>query len=262
MAGGHRGNPYHDRLGRFTTASGCCSATLQHTPDDASQEEREQIEASNARIVSLGQKGFEEQHQEEIDNGAKVLVYTNGNEVRYGIVDVDDIDQRTVETGGSSTEVQNNAIPNSGYMVAYDTSRETWLSEEDSNDPDKRKQRIAEFAEKNKDILTRPNMHLGTWRDPETGKISLDISERETNEARAKAKGRERNQKAIFNLGTFEDVDTGGTGNNTNSSTSGSSGISDVGSTGSNTAWDDDSDVVFENKRGSVHKAVQHRNED
>lgn len=212
---GRRGNPYHDRRGRFTTSVGCCSASLQTASVDASAEEKAQIEASNARIVSLGQKGFEEQHREEIANGAKVLVYTNGTEVRYGIVDVNDIDQRTVETGGSSTEVQNNAIPSSGYMVAYDTSRERWLSEEDSNNSEKRKQRIAEFAEENKDILTKPNMHLGTWRDPETGKISLDISERETDEARAKAKGRERNQKAIFNLSTFEDMETGGTGNNT-----------------------------------------------
>lgn len=204
----------HDRLGRFASADYAVSAVLvQADPTDENYEKIQ--EENNYRAASI-RNSFVASHQEEIDNGAEVIIYRNDEEgiVRCGLVDVNDIDRRTEETGGSSTEISTNSIPTSGYMIGAYSDRETWLSSEDSNDPIKRKQKIAEFIENNKDALSKPNMHLGTWKDPETGKICLDISERETDEARAMAKGRERNQKAIFNLSDMEDVDTGGTGNN------------------------------------------------
>lgn len=204
----------HDRLGRFASADYAVSAVLmQADPNDENYEKIQ--EENNYRAASI-RNSFVASHQEEIDKGAEVVIYRNDEEgiVRCGLVDVNDIDRRTEETGGSSTEISTNSIPTSGYMIGAYSDRETWLSSEDSNNPERRKQKIAEFVENNKDALSQPNMHLGTWKDPETGKICLDISERETNEARAIAKGKERNQKAIFNLADMEDVDTGGTGNN------------------------------------------------
>lgn len=204
----------HDRLGRFASADYAVSAVLMQA--DPTSEDYEKIqEENNFRAASI-RNSFVASHQEEIENGAEVVIYRNDEEgiVRCGLVDVNDIDKRTEETGGSSTEISTNSIPTSGYMIGAYSDRETWLSAEDSSNPEKRKQKIAEFVENNKDALSQPNMHLGTWKDPETGKICLDISERETDEARAIAKGRERNQKAIFNLSEMADVDTGGTGNN------------------------------------------------
>ena len=57
-----------------------------------------------------------------------------------------------------------------------------------------------------------PGQSIGTWRDPETGKIWLDTPTTIADRDAAIAAGKAANQKAIYHLGTGETIPTGGTG--------------------------------------------------
>lgn len=71
---------------------------------------------------------------------------------------------------------------------------------------------VNKFIEKNEDILkgNEDKFSIGTWKN-ETGKSELDIVATPTRE-RAIELGKKYNQKSIFDLGTMEEVSTGGTG--------------------------------------------------
>ncbi len=72
---------------------------------------------------------------------------------------------------------------------------------------------LQEFADKNKDILDGNGdvLSIGTWLDSSTGETYLDIVATVDKESAAEL-GREYNQKAVFDLETFTEIDTGGTG--------------------------------------------------
>lgn len=72
---------------------------------------------------------------------------------------------------------------------------------------------LQEFADKNKDILDGNGdiLSIGTWLDTSTGETYLDIVATVDKESAAEL-GREYNQKAIFDLETFTEIETGGTG--------------------------------------------------
>lgn len=71
---------------------------------------------------------------------------------------------------------------------------------------------LRRFILDNRDLLEDPRVSIGTWYDSESGMTYLDISATLPDEQRAIELGREYNQIAIFNLSTFEEIDTGGTG--------------------------------------------------
>ncbi len=72
---------------------------------------------------------------------------------------------------------------------------------------------LQEFADKNKDILDGNGdvLSIGTWLDSSTGETYLDIVATVDKES-ASELGREYNQKAVFDLETFTEIETGGTG--------------------------------------------------
>ena len=77
------------------------------------------------------------------------------------------------------------------------------------------KKELEEYRAANQELLDMDNhVAVGTWYDSESNQTYLDISVAIPIEMIEEAKqlGREYNQKAIFNLQTFEDVSTGGTG--------------------------------------------------
>src|SRR4029077_6983190 len=57
-----------------------------------------------------------------------------------------------------------------------------------------------------------PNLSIGTWYDAEAGATVFDLVFTTNNRERAIAFGARYNQKAIFDLGNFEEIPTGGTG--------------------------------------------------
>lgn len=68
------------------------------------------------------------------------------------------------------------------------------------------------FIDRNKDLLDRdPRNHIGSWWDKEAGTNFLDVVV-VTPRAEGIELGKRYNQKAVFDLGTFEEINTGGTG--------------------------------------------------
>jgi len=72
---------------------------------------------------------------------------------------------------------------------------------------------ISDFKEVNKDILkgNEDVLAIGTWYDKSSGKTYLDVSAVTDTESATRL-GEQYNQKAIFNLETFEEIDTKGDG--------------------------------------------------
>lgn len=76
------------------------------------------------------------------------------------------------------------------------------------------KEDIVKYIRDNIDILRKRNHSLGGWYDTETGKIYLDVSVTMPDVDTAVALGKKYNQKAVFDLEKFEEIQTGGTGEN------------------------------------------------
>lgn len=73
---------------------------------------------------------------------------------------------------------------------------------------------VADFISENKDLLAQEGNKLGVWYDTESGKYYLDVSYVEKNLDRARELGSKYNQKSIWNMKNFKEIDTGGTGEN------------------------------------------------
>lgn len=115
--------------------------------------------------------------------------------------------------GGMSVNMKTGAYPKDGYMCAVHADRSELISAADAKDLAKCESRIKDFYEKNKDVLKEDGNVLGTWLDPDTGNIYLDISKRFEDKAEAIKYASEHNEKAIWDVKNMENIDTGGTGN-------------------------------------------------
>lgn len=63
-----------------------------------------------------------------------------------------------------------------------------------------------DYFESNKDLLSKDNHYIGTWNDPETGKIYLDISINTMNANEAREECLNKDQIAFFDLQDFSSV--------------------------------------------------------
>ena len=131
----------------------------------------------------------------------------------YGTV-VGGISNHTMRQGGMSVHVKTGKEPKSGYMVAAHADRSRWISAKEARDPDTREAAIRKFMKDNADLLSQKDNYLGTWLDPDTGMISLDISTCMSDKNAAIDYAREHNEKAIWDIGNAENISTGGTGSN------------------------------------------------
>lgn len=71
---------------------------------------------------------------------------------------------------------------------------------------------IVQYVLDNFDLLTRKNHNLGGWYDTDAKKLWLDVAATIKDKNKAIELGRQHNQKAIFSLGDFTEIPTGGTG--------------------------------------------------
>lgn len=115
--------------------------------------------------------------------------------------------------GGMSVDMRTGAYPKDGYMCAVHADRSELIKADDVMDSKKCEKRIEDFRQKNKDVLSEDGVVLGTWLDPDTGNIYLDISKRFEDKAEAIKYASEHNEKAIWDVKNMENIDTGGTGN-------------------------------------------------
>lgn len=67
---------------------------------------------------------------------------------------------------------------------------------------------IAQYIDKNHDLLSQPGHNVGGWRDEATGKTHLDVSIVTSSENEAHALAAQHNQIAIFNYKTGESIPT------------------------------------------------------
>ena len=97
--------------------------------------------------------------------------------------------------------------PTGGYMVAV-PGRTRFV-----NPGEVTPNHVAEFANQHADLFrNNPNMHVGMWHDPATGKVHLDPSENFRDRKTAVAAGRSRNQIGIWDVRKQRTIPTGGTG--------------------------------------------------
>lgn len=73
-------------------------------------------------------------------------------------------------------------------------------------------EQLKAYKIKNADVLNQPDHAVGTWKDPDTGKHTLDIAKLYDDRDEAIAAGKAANQKSIYHLGGEGEIQTGGTG--------------------------------------------------
>jgi len=113
------------------------------------------------------------------------------------------------EAGGFTYSVSDHEYAVTGFAVSPYPKRSRVIPFADFT-PDA----IDQYERDNADLLAKPGHYLGAWReiDGDTDQVWLDVSIVAQDEAEGARIGREFDQVSMFNLGTFETVDLGGTG--------------------------------------------------
>lgn len=119
--------------------------------------------------------------------------------------------RRAVRTaGGFTVNRMTGEMPKEGIAVAHPPQHSLVLSLKDLSDSKK----VDRWLKRKRAMLSQPNTYLGGWLDKSSKKVYIDVVEvfpPDQKEA-AIAAGRKRNQLAVFDLGSFEEIPTGGTG--------------------------------------------------
>ena len=101
---------------------------------------------------------------------------------------IEEIIEHTANNGGASINMATGNVPDTGYMVSRAGS-------EIITELPMMRDHLERFAQAYQEELDNPDTYLGTWLDPETGLVYLDISD---NLDTAVALGAERDQLAIY----------------------------------------------------------------
>jgi hypothetical protein len=105
--------------------------------------------------------------------------------------------------------------PDGGFTIHPGTNREEYLGFFVSRYPERefaipaeqlRRRHLREFREANADLLSQPDHYLGGWHDPETGIVSLDVSEKTTSAEAARAIAAEHAQAAFYDAQVGQSV--------------------------------------------------------
>ncbi len=112
--------------------------------------------------------------------------------------------------GGLTIQARSGAIPSSGVAVAQNDGAGIFDAREffGPGGP----ALVADWMTRNGDALDSPTAHMGVWYNHADGKVYLDVVDVIGDRDQAIALGKARNQIAVFDLGTFEEIPTGGTG--------------------------------------------------
>lgn len=113
------------------------------------------------------------------------------------------------EREGFSVSPRTGESPTGGYMVALEGHTHRYPAEI-LDDPAKLHKAIDDMLMSERESFQGTDMFLGGW--VEDGKLWLDPSQNVQDRATAERLGRERDQVGIFDLNTFNTIDTGGSG--------------------------------------------------
>lgn len=107
-----------------------------------------------------------------------------------------------IQNGGSTFHPGTGTMPSSGYAVSLHPGRAQVLSTAPTGED------LGKYLEANKDAFTKdPAAHMGTWHDVnDSGNHYLDVSHVDPDLGSAMEKAKGANQKAIFDLGSFNEI--------------------------------------------------------
>lgn len=114
------------------------------------------------------------------------------------------------QQGGLTVHALTGEQPTSGYVVARQGTSLVVDAREFFGP--KGPAEFAAWMRRHGDRLDEPGAHVGMWYDTANGKVVLDVVEILDDRDAAIALGRAEDQIAIFDLGTFAEIQTGGTG--------------------------------------------------
>ena len=117
---------------------------------------------------------------------------------------------RTQANGGLSVRMISGREPRGGYMVATSNAYGQIVEASDFYDRKKGIKILADYAKANKSRLVDGKYYLGLWHNE--GQVYLDVSEHVMDRTKAINEGRVRNQKSIWDVANFAEIDTGGSG--------------------------------------------------
>lgn len=123
------------------------------------------------------------------------------------------VDQSAIhkENGGSSiSQTGEDLFGKPGYSVSTHTDKTKTVKGKEVT-----KQELDQYKKDNKEALKDPNNFVGTWYDSKSDQTYIDITTRVENKEQAIKLGQDNNQKAIFDLESGTEIDTGGTGEST-----------------------------------------------
>ena len=121
-----------------------------------------------------------------------------------------DIIRFTQEWGGLSINMVDGSMPTTGYMVSKPPEFGRIVDEVDFSNPVKGPKILSDYMRTHKNDLGNGKNYLGTWLNE--SKVYLDVSENIQELFEAIRIGRQRNQKAIWDVANLDEIDTGGTG--------------------------------------------------
>jgi hypothetical protein len=123
--------------------------------------------------------------------------------LRPAVSHVPQLASRLTESGGFTFDPRaGRFIEGQGFAVANPPGNKAVIIEGADNVEDAIQQAMAQ----NRNLLKKPGMMLGGWRDPETGKVFLEVSEVAPTRERALQLAKDRNEKAVFDLSSFENI--------------------------------------------------------
>lgn len=210
-------NPYHDELGRFTSAYSVSHYSPSNSDwyKEASKSDSNSYESIDVEGVSKKEELFCKNLSWyfEQNKDAEVFTYINEEtgEVDFIVASIDAIYAQTMANDGLSFDTSIACEPKDGYMVSGFPEFSEWMDSAD--EPRKIKRTMRSWIKEHADLLSKPNYHLGTWINDE-GKLCLDISERITDRKTAISLGEERNEQSVFDVKNGVSIPTGGTGTN------------------------------------------------
>jgi hypothetical protein len=112
--------------------------------------------------------------------------------------------------GGLTIQTTSGKIPTSGVAVAQEGASGVFDAREffGPSGP----LLVSDWMIQHGDALDSETAHMGVWYDHANGKVVLDVVDVLKDREAAIALGKQRDQIAVFDLGTFEEIPTGGTG--------------------------------------------------
>ena len=175
--------------------TGALAKSIQSIQDDESLDDATKVEMIQKSFDQFGEAVAKYNHYH--DERGRFATASGG------------IAHATVSSGGSTTDLRHGTSPKSGYMLVAkedrDRGQQVKVNKYWSKDKKRKEIRKAleDYKEKNKDVLTdggENGKFLGTWFDPQTGVLWLDVSTNYSSKSKAIKEANAAGEIAIWDV--------------------------------------------------------------